>query len=276
MSCQICICLPYIQLFLRATKCHWMLNSYWCLFRWAFHFACALLHLFVRTRNPAWLRLHSSVPAAPVTLKHQHTLPLRLGRGTCCNSRCQVSLVLGWGDTSVLNNAGFVSAPCFTAHSLVLQSAPIVSSSILPAASSLCCTECLVSSCRASRGTLCATGVFFWSKPPISRGRAGLARTNGMKLSLELCFGSILMDSCSWVQQIHSSPLTHISQVFSTSRSAPGILTAANVQEARDILNFSAPDLSYGILCSTCVITDLNLTGRAYIFLLAVLDTLNL
>lgn len=57
------------------------------------------------------------------------------------------------------------------------------------------------------------------------------------------------MDSCSWVQQIHSSPLTHVSQVFSTSRSAPGILTAANVQEARDILNFSAPDLSYGILC---------------------------
>lgn len=57
------------------------------------------------------------------------------------------------------------------------------------------------------------------------------------------------MDSCSWVQQIHSSPLTYISQVFSSSRSAPAILTAAYVQEARDILNFSAPDLSYGILC---------------------------
>lgn len=57
------------------------------------------------------------------------------------------------------------------------------------------------------------------------------------------------MDSCPWVQQIHSSPLTYISQVFSSSRSVPAILTDAYVQEARDILNFSAPDLSYGILC---------------------------
>lgn len=119
------------------------------------------------------------------------------------------------------------------------------------AASSPWCTGCLAS-CHASRGFVHsgAAGVCFWSKPPLFHvGRAGLAHTNGMKLHLELCFRSLLMDSCSWVQRIHSSPLACISQVCSTSRSAPAIFIAAKVQEARAVLSFSPPDLSYGILC---------------------------
>lgn len=94
MSCPICICLFCIQLFLlRTTKCSWVLNSCWHLFRWAF--VCALLHLFVHTHNPVWLCFHTSVPAAPLTLKHQHTFPFCLGWGTCGDSRYHWSQLRG-------------------------------------------------------------------------------------------------------------------------------------------------------------------------------------
>ena len=119
-----------------------------------------------------------------------HTFLLCLGKGTC-NSQCQVSLVSAKAPSQCWILFSFLSAPWFTAHSVVLQSAPIVCLTALFLQPVACAAQvCFASSFHASRRFVhtSALGVCFEANLPcfMLQSRLGIHKRDETKLGVVL------------------------------------------------------------------------------------------